>query len=134
MTYTLEKTEDLIRMLRALPPLEAPKEKLTKQAVVKHLAAEIKALQKRGYTLEQIVESLRGEAFEISTATLESYLQRTKRTPARATPRKKSTASPTPGGMQQTQAPNVPMTESKSDGGAARSGKQAFLVKDKDSY
>jgi hypothetical protein len=134
MTYTLEKAEDLIRVLQALPPLDASKQKLTKQAVVKHLAAEIAALQQRGYALEQIVESLRGGAFEISTATLKSYLQRTKRKPARATPRKKSTASPTPGGMQQTQAPSVPMTESKSDGAAARSGKQAFLVKDKDSY
>lgn len=134
MTYTREKTEDLIRVLRALPALEASKQKLTKQAVVKHLAAEIAALQQRGYTLEQIVESLRGEAFEISTATLKSYLQRTKRKPARATPRKKSTASPAADGMQPTQVPSAPITESKSDSGAARSGKQAFLVKDKDSY
>jgi hypothetical protein len=49
MTYTREKTEDLIRVLRALPALEASKQKLTKQAVVKHLAAEIAALQQRGY-------------------------------------------------------------------------------------
>ncbi len=134
MRYTLEKAEDLIRMLRALPPLEASKQKLTKQAVVKHLAAEISALQQRGYALEQIVESLHGGAFEISTPTLKSYLQRTKRKPARATPRKKGDGTPTPGRMQQTPAPSPTTTESKPDGGAARSGKQAFLVKDQDSY
>jgi hypothetical protein len=134
MRYTLEKAEDLIRMLRALPPLEASKQKLTKQAVVKHLAAEITALKQRGYALEQIVESLRGGAFEISTPTLKSYLQRTKRKPARTTPRRKEAAAQTPGRTQEIQAPSAPMTDSKPDGGTARSGKQAFLVKDKDSY
>ncbi len=42
------------------------------------LAKEIVALQKRGYTLEQIAETLRGEGLAISTPTLKSYLQRIK--------------------------------------------------------
>ena len=81
MTYTLERADELIRMLRDMPPLDASRRKLTKQGVVKHLADEITALQQRGYTLEQVVESLRGAAFDISTPTLKSYLQRAKRKP-----------------------------------------------------
>jgi len=36
------------------------------------------ALQKRGYTLDQISETLRGEGLDITTPTLKSYLQRIK--------------------------------------------------------
>ena len=32
--------------------------------MVKHLVAEIAALQKRGYTIEQVVESLQGVGFD----------------------------------------------------------------------
>ena len=42
------------------------------------LSKEIAALQKRGYTLEQISETLRGEGLNIATPTLKSYLQRAK--------------------------------------------------------
>ena len=42
------------------------------------LSKEIAALQKRGYTLDQISETLRGEGLSIATPTLKSYLQRAK--------------------------------------------------------
>jgi hypothetical protein len=41
-------------------------------------------LQKRGYTLDQISETLRGEGLSIATPTLKSYLQRAK--PAKKAP------------------------------------------------
>jgi hypothetical protein len=45
---------------------------------VRILSKEIAALQKRGYTLDQILETLRGEGLSIATPTLKSYLQRAK--------------------------------------------------------
>lgn len=44
------------------------------------LSKEIADLQKRGYTLDQISETLRGEGLSIATPTLKSYLQRAKPT------------------------------------------------------
>jgi hypothetical protein len=51
---------------------------------VRVLSKEIAALQKRGYTLDQISETLRGEGLSIATPTLKSYLQRAK--PAKKAP------------------------------------------------
>ena len=60
MSYTLGKAEEMARALRTLPAMDEAKRRLSKQAVVKHLVAEIAALQQRGYTIEQVVESLQG--------------------------------------------------------------------------
>ena len=79
MKYTTEQLEQIAAKLQAMPPVEKKKEH-SKQEAVKILKKEIVALQKRGYTLEQVADALRGEGFEISTPTLKSYLQRTKRT------------------------------------------------------
>src|SRR5450631_2236347 len=73
MSYTLERAEEMARALRTLPAMDESKRRLSKQAVVKHLVAEIAALQKRGYTIEQVVESLQGVGFTITTPTLKSY-------------------------------------------------------------
>jgi hypothetical protein len=78
MGYKLEQVEAIASKLRALPAIEPPPKDLTKQEVVKMLAKEIKSLQKRGYTLEQIASSLKGEGLDISTPTLKSYLQKIK--------------------------------------------------------
>ncbi len=64
MSYTLEKAEEMARALRTLPAMDESKRRLSKQAVVKHLVAEIAALQQRGYTIEQVVESLQGVGFD----------------------------------------------------------------------
>ena len=50
---------------------------------MKHLVAEIAALQQRGYTIEQVVESLQGVGLTITTPTLKSYLQRAKAKPVK---------------------------------------------------
>jgi hypothetical protein len=78
MGYTAAQVEEIASKLRAMPVIEPPPKDLTKQEVVKMLAKEIKSLQKRGYTLEQISTSLKGEGLDISTPTLKSYLQRVK--------------------------------------------------------
>jgi hypothetical protein len=137
MTYTLEQTEEMVSALRALPAMDGSKRRLNKQAVVKHMAREIAALQARGYTIEQVIESLHGVGFEISTPTLKSYLQRVKKRNGKDAPKPKRqtrlvsvVATPTP----VRQAPTPAVTDPKADGAVKRGGKDAFLVKDKDSY
>ena len=85
--YTTEQAQAIASKLREMPPVEK-KQDLSKQALVRLLAKEITALQRRGYTLEQISESLRGEGLSITTPTLKSYLQRAK--PAKKAPAKKA--------------------------------------------
>jgi len=78
MKYTTEQLEIIAAKLRDMPPVEK-KQEHSKQEAVRILAKEIIALQKRGYTLDQISETLKGEGLSIATTTLKSYLQRAKR-------------------------------------------------------
>lgn len=78
MKYTTEQIEAIASKLREMPPVEKKKQKHSKQEAVRVLSKEIAALQKRGYTLDQISETLRGECISIATPTLKSYLQRAK--------------------------------------------------------
>ncbi len=111
MGYKLEQVEAIASKLRALPAIEPPPKDLTKQEVVKMLAREIKSLQKRGYTLEQIASSLKGEGLDISTPTLKSYLQKVKTpTKPKATGKelsKVSSTSPTLPEVKLSPAPKV---------------------------
>ncbi len=135
MSYTLGKAEEMARALRTLPAMDEAKRRLSKQAVVKHLVAEIAALQQRGYTIEQVVESLQGVGLTITTPTLKSYLQRAKAKPVKSATRKPTGSSTaTPGGSRQRQSESPSANPPKAEAAAERSGKQAFLVKDKDSY
>jgi hypothetical protein len=102
--------------------------------LIRHLAREIASLQQRGYSIEQVTDSLRGVGLDISTPTLKSYLHRSKRRSGRD-------RAPKPGRTAATTAPAKPavspasaVAEAKPDGAATRSGKNAFLVNDKDSY
>jgi DNA-binding transcriptional MerR regulator len=101
MGYTVAQVKEIADKLRALPAVEPPAKDLTKSDAVKMLLKEIESLQKRGYTLEQIATSLKGEGLDISTPTLKSYLQKTKaeakakaeaKTEAKAKPTKKDTS------------------------------------------
>lgn len=78
MGYTNEKLEAIAAKLKNMPIIEKKKQEHSKQDAVKFLSKEIALLQKRGYTLDQIAETLRGEGFDITTPTLKSYLQRIK--------------------------------------------------------
>ncbi len=76
--YTAEQLEIIANHLKAMPPVEKKKREFSKQEAVKILTKEIAALQKRGYSLNQISEALNGQGLEIATPTLKSYLQRAK--------------------------------------------------------
>ena len=78
MKYTTEQLEAIAAKLREMPPVEKKQQEHSKQEAVRVLSKEIAALQKRGYTLDQISETLRGEGLSIATPTLKSYLQRAK--------------------------------------------------------
>jgi hypothetical protein len=143
MTYTLEETERMVSALRALPAMDRSKRHLTKQAVVKQMAREIASLQARGYTIEQVVESLHGVGFDITTPTLKSYLQRVKKRNSKEAPRRQRPLAP-PIAAPSRDRPSAPpsvtepkaraVTEPRADAAVKRTGKDAFLVEDKKSY
>jgi hypothetical protein len=94
MKYTTEQIEAIAAKLHDMPLVDKKKQEHSKQATIKMLAKEIHLLKKRGYTLDQISETLRGEGLDIATPTLKSYLQRaqakgvtktTRKTTAKAT-------------------------------------------------
>jgi predicted nucleic acid-binding Zn-ribbon protein len=80
MKYTVEDMELLAKKLRSMPKIEKKQKDITKQDAITALAKEISEMQKRGYTLEQIAETISGEGLAITTPTLKSYLQRSKAT------------------------------------------------------
>jgi hypothetical protein len=146
--YTVEGANRLAEELRAIPPKDPAKRKLDKQGMVSLLAAEIVALQQRGYTIEEVAEGLRGRGLAITTPTLKNYLQRTKSKTAKrakngaqtASSRSGSAAPKAPAPTPTQTPPAAKQAASTPEAGAApeatslRSGKGAFLVKDKDSY
>jgi hypothetical protein len=95
MEYTLRMAEEIAKKLRDLPAIDSSNRRLNKQGVIQHLASEIATLQQRGYTVQQIAESLCGFGLEISMPTLKSYLQRVKG--KRGKRRPKATAAAAPG-------------------------------------
>lgn len=76
--YSVDTIEKLKESLREKESQPVKKQQLSKLEAVKMLAGEIKELQKRGYTLEQVCEFLREGGIDISTPTLRNYLQRAK--------------------------------------------------------
>jgi len=154
--YTVESANWLIGELRAIPPKDPAKRKLDKQRMVSLLAGELIALQQRGYTIEEVAESLRGRGLAITTPTLKNYLQRAKsktekraKSGVRTAPRASGSGTPKTVKREESSAPAPATTQtppaakqaaSTPEAGAApeatslRSGKGAFLVKDKDSY
>jgi hypothetical protein len=172
--HTVEAIDEMIAKLRLLPPKDPAKRKLDKQESVKRMAQELIALQERGYTLEEIADSVRGVGLNITTPTLKTYLQRatkkderkgakTKRpwaakTEASKAPTVEVTAARPPEALAakhaetatsgakaaapagaatakaSAQRPTMPAATDPSAGVPLRSGKDAFLIKDKDSY
>ena len=156
LEYTVESANWLIAELRSIPPKDPAKRKLDKQRMVSLLAGELIALQQRGYTIEEVAESLRGRGLAITTPTLKNYLQRAKsktekraKSGVRTAPRASGSGTPKTVKREESSAPAPATTQtppaakqaaSTPEAGAApeatslRSGKGAFLVKDKDSY
>ncbi len=75
-TLTLEQVEQISVKMKALPAVENKKRPVSKQEAIKLLAKDIKAMQARGYTLEQVSELLKQLGVSLATPTLRSYLRR----------------------------------------------------------
>lgn len=112
MKYTTDKLETIAAKLRTMPPVEKKKQEHSKQEAIKVLSKEIGAMQKRGYTLDQIAEALRSEGLLIATPTLKSYLQRAKPTKKGATQVVTATTS-------QAETPRAPVRKEKADASKA---------------
>jgi hypothetical protein len=181
MGLSRDQVEQLRSTLKAVPKAPAASLDTTKQDAVKLLAREIEGLQRRGYSLEQIAEMLKGGGLVVSTPTLKSYLSRAKTMRERskgagrrrkaaggatapatadvasvvksdasrgATPKTAGKGTPpAPGGVSAQDGAGVAADKSTvasptADAAAAetpapvalRGGKDAFLIKDKDSY
>jgi hypothetical protein len=158
MPYTVELGHEMIEKMRAMPPKDPAKRRVNKQGLIRLLAQEIAALQERGYTIEEIVESLHGWGLDITTPTLKSYLQRAKGrkarqkappgpagAPARTVRRSQAQPDAAPARTPSTNvvrradargpaANAVPPVKPAAEPETFRSGKNAFLIKDKDSY
>ena len=124
------------RSLQKLPALtnnSQPDQKGGKREEGKKLAGDLGGLQKRGFTLEQIIDSLRGVGLEISTPTLRNYRQRAKKQ-SRKRPKVKAgggASAPPPAVSKEKPKPEGNRSE---EGTTSKGGKDAFLAKDKDSY
>ena len=88
-TLTVETVEQIRAKLKELPAVENKKRPVSKQEAIKLLAKDIKAMQARGYTLDQVSEQLKEFGVLLATPTLRSYL---KRAGGGTSPKKKSTA------------------------------------------
>jgi hypothetical protein len=169
MSLSRDQVEQLRLTLKGVPKAPAAGVDTTKQEAVKLLAREIEGLQRRGYSLEQIAEMLKGGGLIVSTPTLKSYLSRAKTARDRgkeagsrrkvasvvkadasrgATPKTTGKGTPpVPGGASAPDRAGVaavkatpvsPMADAAAveapAPAALRGGKDAFLIKDKDSY
>jgi signal recognition particle subunit SEC65 len=87
--YTPEQVESVAEKLRSMPPVEQEKKNpdLSKQEAIKALSKDIRAMQKRGYTLEMIASILKDENITVSVATLRNYLQAQRGRPSETTRR-----------------------------------------------
>lgn len=74
-TLTVEQVEQISAKLKELPAVENKKRPVSKQEAIKLLAKDIKAMQARGYTLEQVSEQLKQLGVSLATPTLRSYLK-----------------------------------------------------------
>lgn len=95
--YTPEQLESVAEKMRSMPAVEEKKKsaELSKQEAIKTLSKDIRALQKRGYTLEMIAGILKDENITVSVPTLRNYLQ-TQRGRSTGTTRRSRLVAATP--------------------------------------
>lgn len=77
---SVAQIDNLSAKMLEMPAIDKSSQIVSKQEAVRRLAPAIAALQKRGYRLEDVAETLKTEGLTISAATLKNYLQRSKPT------------------------------------------------------
>jgi len=92
MTIKVETIEAVREKMKGAPEVAKAKRTVSKQESIKELKREIEAMQKKGYTLDDIAKFMTEGGIQITTPTLKSYLQRSK--PAKAKTQSKETKQP----------------------------------------
>ena len=131
MPLTRARITQIAEKLRKMPPAPPAEVNVTKQEAVRLLDKVIAGQQRKGYSLKQIVDSLRGEGLDLSILTLKSYRARAKAANGRgrSPPSPSRSAKPMAAPLTSKAAAASTKTETP-----AKSGKDAFLVNDKDDY
>ncbi len=108
MSIKIETLEAVREKMKSVPEVAKEKRTVSKQESIKELKREIEAMQKKGYTLDDIAKFMTDGGIQITTPTLKSYLQRTKTTKT-TTQRKESkkTESSTETKTDKTQQPET---------------------------
>lgn len=78
MAIQLDTIEALKAKMKEAPEVSKEKRHVSKQEAIRELKRDIDAMQKRGYTLDDIAKFLSDGGLQITTPTLKSYLQRSK--------------------------------------------------------
>lgn len=123
--------EAIIEMARNAPPAPPSETDVSKQEGVRLLVPAIAEFRRKGYSMQQIADSFRGVGFELTTPTLKSYLARVKASKRRRRDAPRSGAEATKMVPVSTEKESARLAKKEVP---AKSGKDAFLVKDKDSY
>ena len=98
--YTLEQIARITTKLDALPKIN--KARFGKRDAIERLSKSILNVLKRGYSMDDIVASLREEGLHLTASTLRTYLYRTTAKPAKAKP------DPPPGPKPRETRPPIP--------------------------
>ena len=130
MTLTRALIEQIAQTLKKMPAAPPATVNITKQEGVKLLAKYIAGLQRRGYTLEQIAETIRNGGFALPTGTLKIYLSRVKAA-KRLRPSAPARAPLAEGGPPPSKSKEIAAATKDTP---PKGGKDAFLVNDKDNY
>jgi hypothetical protein len=121
----------ILGIARNAPPAPPSDADVSKQEAVRLLVPAIAEFRRKGYSMQQIADSFRGVGFELTTPTLKSYLSRVKASKRRRRDAPRNGAPPTKVPAVPTEKETARSTKTEV---SAKSGKDAFLVKDKDSY
>jgi hypothetical protein len=78
MTISISQIEMIREKLEEMPEVKNPDRKVTRMEAVKMMAAAIRDMQSRGYTLRRISEILADSGLQIAPTTLKTYLQKVK--------------------------------------------------------
>ena len=75
MFFSKQQVDEMLQLLRSLPQKKREPQ-YTRAEVIRILARQIKAAQKRGYTIEEIAELLKEKGLSVRPTTIKQYLQR----------------------------------------------------------
>ena len=75
MFFSKQQVDEMLQLLRSLPQKKREPQ-YTRAEVIRILARQIKAAQKRGYTIEEIAEMLKEKGLSVRPTTIKQYLQR----------------------------------------------------------